>query len=381
MLDLRTAVALALVPGQARTDISARLRERWPDLVRPDTGRPDASAAAIAAHAHASAPSPTPSLPALLAALSPGAGDPAALAPALERRAADALERAGRCLATPLVLGDPRYPPLLAAIYDPPLVLWVRGDLTTLDRPSVALVGARAATPGGLEAARWLAADLALAGVVVVSGLARGIDGAAHAGALETGQTVAVLGSGVDRIYPAMHTRLASRVAAAGALASEFVPGTAPHAHHFPMRNRIISGLCAATVVVEAAAKSGSLITARCALEQGREVMAVPGSTRSGRNRGAHLLIRDGARLIESAADVLDELGWVARATRSGQCADPSVDDPLLQAMPVGEPVHLEQVATALGTPAASLLARMSEHELHGRIARASGGRFVRVGR
>jgi DNA processing protein len=361
MLSLQAAVTLALIPGRARTDISARLRERWPHLIAPGevTDVP---------------------LDTVMASLAPEVADPARRARDLERRARRALDEAQRIAAEAVRLGDPRYPPLLAAIHDPPLVLWVRGKGEALLAPSVALVGARAATPGACETARWLAADLAAAGITIVSGLARGIDAAAHAGALETGRTAAVLGTGIDRVYPATHAALANRVAAAGALVTEFVPGTAPHAHHFPMRNRIISGLCAAVVVVEAAEKSGSLITARCGLEQGRDVMAVPGPVRSGRNRGAHALIRDGARLVESAADVFDELGWAAPAATRGAVQAPASEDALLAAMPPGEPVPLEHLAAALQARPAALLARVSELEVAGRITRVAGGRFVRVG-
>jgi len=361
MLSLHLAVALALIPGRARTDISARLREGWPHLVGPGEAA-------------------CPSLESLIAAVAPEVADPGRAARDLGPRACRALDDARAAGADAVRLGDPRYPPLLASIYDPPLVLWVGGDLDALLAPSVAMVGARAATPGGCETARWLAADLAAAGITIVSGLARGIDAAAHTGALQAGRTVAVLGTGVDRVYPAAHAGLARNVAASGALVTEFVPGTAPHAHHFPMRNRIISGLCAAVVVVEAAEKSGSLITARCGLEQGRDVMAVPGAVRPGRNRGAHALIRDGARLVESAADVLDEIGWPARPRPSASPAAPEERDALLAAMPLGEPVHLEQLASVLQAAPAGLLARLSELEVAGRITRAAGGRFVRVG-
>jgi DNA processing protein len=362
MLSLHAAVALALLPGRARTIISARLREYSPPTLEPGEAG-------------------GPSLDTLIATIAPDVADPVAMARGLEGPARRAIDDAQRIGADALRLGEPRYPPLLASIYDPPLVLWVRGAVDALHAPSVAIVGARAATPGGCETARWLAADLASAGITVVSGLARGVDAAAHAGALETGRTAAVLGTGVDRVYPSAHARLADQVSAAGALVTEFVPGTGPHAHHFPMRNRIISGLCAAVVVVEAADKSGSLITARCALDQGRDVMAVPGAVRSGRNRGAHALLRDGARLVESAADVLEELGWPAGAPRQRDAEPSAATDALLAAMPAGEAVHLEHLAAALQAPPASLLARLSELEVAGRIARVPGGRFVRVER
>ena len=181
----------------------------------------------------------------------------------------------------------------------------------TLGRPSVAVVGARAASPTGQRIGYELGRDLALAGLVVVSGLARGVDGAAHAGALDGGgRTVAVLGCGVDVVYPRQHGALAARVAAQGVIVSEFPPGTEPRPSHFPLRNRIISGLSRAVVVVEASEQSGSLITAQMALEQGRDVLAVPGTWPAGRYRGCHALIKDGARLVETVEDVLEEIGW-----------------------------------------------------------------------
>src|SRR6185503_8932588 len=182
------------------------------------------------------------------------------------------------------------------------------------ERPSVALVGSRAASPYALAVAERLAADLAARGIVVTSGLARGVDSAAHRGALSTGgDTVAVLGCGVDVAYPREHRALIVDIAASGAVTSELVPGTPPQAQFFPRRNRIISGLSKAVVVIEAGEKSGSLITARCALEQGRDVLAVPGNVLTGRNRGAHALLRDGAKIVESADDILEELGLCAQ--------------------------------------------------------------------
>ena len=189
----------------------------------------------------------------------------------------------------------------------------------------MAIVGSRAATDYALQVAARLGAELAARGVVVASGLARGVDSAAHRGCLDAGgATVAVLGSGVDRIYPAEHADLAARICESGALVSELGPGAPPLPEHFPLRNRIISGISLAVVVVEAYDKSGSLITARCALEQGRDVMAVPGSVLSGRNRGSHALLKDGAKVVESADDILEELGWAARPrhpARSAGCS------------------------------------------------------------
>ena len=227
-----------------------------------------------------------------------------------DARSPDAPRGRGACGHRRPPWGDPAYPPLLATIPDAPFVLWLKGSPACFAKPTVAIVGSRAATPYGLEAASRLAGDLAAAGVVVVSGLARGVDSAAHRGALAAGgDTVAVLGSGVDVIYPPEHARAGGRgrrprrrrVASSRR-------GRMPVAFHFPARNRIISGLSQAVVVVEAAERSGSLITAQLALEQGREVMAVPGSVLSGRHRGCHALIRDGAAVVETAEDVLAEM-------------------------------------------------------------------------
>jgi len=267
-------------------------------------------------------------------------------------------------------LGHAEYPPLLAEISDPPACIWTRGDRRALTGISVAIIGARAATHEGLIAARDIATDLARAGVVVVSGLARGVDSAAHSGALEGGgQTIAVLGTGIDRVYPAEHGDLAERIAASGLLVTEFPPGSPPEAWHFPRRNRIISGLSKAIVVVEAREKSGSLITARLAADQGRDVMAVPGSIVGGRNRGANALLRDGAKLVESAVDILQELGLDGAPARrfaeceSGQVVEFTVDD----------------IARQLQIPAGEALARLLDWELTGEIQRIGSGRFVRT--
>jgi len=278
---------------------------------------------------------------------------------------------------------DPDYPPALAAIADPPPMLWARGDRAALGAPAVAIVGSRAGSSYALTVAEHLAADLAPRGVVVVSGLARGVDSAAHRGALgASGRTVAVLGSGVDVIYPREHTRLADAITADGLLISELAPGTPPHPYFFPLRNRIISGLSRAVVVVEAGERSGSLITARSALEQGRDVLAVPGSVLGGRNRGGHALIRDGARIVETAADILEELGW-PRPSGPGDaaCARREPSHPLLQAFTSGEPTDLDALADRTGLATARLLPALFELELQGRIRRLGGGRFVRVDR
>lgn len=208
-----------------------------------------------------------------------------------------------------LTYDDPAYPPLLRqTVWAPPL-LFVCGNPLLLSSPQIAMVGSRKATPSGLATARTFASQLAQQGLIITSGLALGIDAASHGGALDCGGiTIAVMGTGPDRIYPTRHQALAERIAAQGALVTEFVPGTPPHASHFPSRNRIISGLSLGVLVVEAALQSGSLITARVAAEQNREVFAVPGAIQNPFVRGCHSLIRDGAKLVENATDILEEL-------------------------------------------------------------------------
>ena len=287
---------------------------------------------------------------------------------------------------TPVSLGDPHYPVRLAAIYDPPPVLWVAGKVEVLSRPAVAIVGSRAGSPYALEVAARLGSDLARRGIVVVSGLARGVDSAAHRGALEgAGTTIAVLGSGVDVIYPPEHAELAKHICDCGALTSERPPGTPPLAGHFPERNRIISGLSLAVVVVEAAEKSGSLITAACALEQGREVLAVPGNILGGRNRGAHALLKDGAKIVESADDILEEIklqglgirDWGLGA-REPDRGDSASEDAVLKQMIPGEAYDLDELSRRSSIDSVTLLQRLLEHELAGIVQRVDGGRFVR---
>lgn len=281
-----------------------------------------------------------------------------------------------------LRLGTSGYPPLLAVISDPPEILWVRGRLEPLTGPAVAIVGSRAASPYAREAAHALAFDLARRGVVIVSGMARGVDGAAHRGALDAGgQTVAVLGCGIDRVYPGEHRRLRDAIVQHGAVVSELHPEAPPLPHHFPLRNRIISGLSRAVVVVEAGEKSGSLITARCALEQGREVMAVPGSTLTGRNRGSHALLKDGARLVEGADDVLDELAIPSRLPDQVDGANSHLHNDLIPNLQRGETYGLDELSSLTGLPAADLLPKLLELELAGRLRRLPGGRFAAVGK
>jgi len=210
---------------------------------------------------------------------------------------------------TLITFNDPLYPPLLREIADPPLLLYLRGDPALLSAPQIAMVGSRNPSPSGLETARQFAAVLAESGFVVTSGLAAGIDRASHEGALSKGKTLAVIGTGINRCYPYMHRELAKRVSEQGALVSEFPLNLPPSKFTFPQRNRLISGLSAGVLVVEAALRSGSLITARCALEQNREVFAIPGSIHQPLARGCHHLIRQGAKLVETAQDIIEELG------------------------------------------------------------------------
>ncbi|HUF57249.1 MAG TPA: DNA-processing protein DprA [Thermohalobaculum sp.] len=239
------------------------------------------------------------------------------------RETAEAELRAGaEAGATLITVGEPAYPPLLAAIDSAPPAIWVVGDPGVMSRPAVGVVGARNASALGLRTARRIAADLAAAGYVVVSGLARGIDHAAHEAAVESG-TVAVMAGGVDRIFPPEHEALAARIAATGALVSECPVGTEPTGRHFPRRNRLIAGLSEGVLLIEAALRSGSLITARYALDQGREVMACPGAPEDPRAGGCNRLIRDGAALIRSAADVVEALAAL-QAEPAGLAEPPS---------------------------------------------------------
>jgi DNA processing protein len=291
-------------------------------------------------------------------------------------QAQSALERAGCCDAVRLIYGQAGYPARLAEIVDPPIVLWATGACAVLDGPSVAIVGSRHASPAGLATARRLGRDLARAGLTVVSGLARGIDAAAHEGALDGGgSTVAVLGCGVDVVYPRQHGLLAGEIRKGGCLVSELPPATPPLPRHFPLRNRVISGLSLAVVVVEAAERSGSLITARMALEQGRDVLAVPGSVVSGCHRGCHALIKDGAGLVETADDVLAALGWRGQAGRP----QAAVGEGLAGHMVAGEPVSLDDLTARVRRPAADVLADLGLLEVQGVVQRMAGGLFVRL--
>ncbi len=281
-----------------------------------------------------------------------------------------------------ITLGDEAYPPELLQTEDPPLLLYVLGQLPALRHPQrLAIVGSRNPTPQGALNARQFAQALGRAGVCVVSGLALGVDGAAHEGALEAGApTLAVVGTGLDRVYPSRHRDLAHRIAAQGALISEYPLGTPPLAPNFPKRNRIIAGLSQGTLVVEAALQSGSLITARLAAEQGREVFAIPGSIHSPQARGCHALIRQGAKLVESAQDILEELR-VPDPLRDVLVAAPPArtGDELLDLMGF-DPVGLDALQARCGLDTATLQARLLELELDGHVARLPGGLLQRTG-
>jgi DNA processing protein len=276
------------------------------------------------------------------------------------------------CLAN----GAATFPARLVCIPDPPARIWIRGSpahLPGLDQPSIALVGSRAATRDGLDAARRIAHGLAHAGIAIVSGLARGIDAAAHQGSLDAGgRTIAVLGSGLDRLYPPEHGALADRMLAAGAVVSEYPPETPPQAGLFPRRNRLISGLADAVVVVEAPERSGALITAGAALDQGKDVFVVPGRINGQRNRGGHLLIRDGARLVESEDDILLDMGWVDALGRTATTGGESMET---------VEFSVDDVVQETGELPQAALARLLREELAGDIRRIGSARFLRVRR
>jgi DNA processing protein len=279
-----------------------------------------------------------------------------------------------------LTLGDPLYPDALLNTADPPLLLYLHGRAELLQAASVAIVGSRNPTPQGTENARAFAAHLSQAGWPVVSGMALGIDGAAHEGALEgSAGTVAVVGTGLDQIYPRRHHSLANRIVNHGLIVSEYSLGTPPLPPNFPLRNRIIAGLARGTLVVEAALQSGSLITARLASEAGREVFAIPGSIHSPQSRGCHALIKQGAKLVESAQDILEELQpGLARTVKAPE--EPAAADPLLEALGY-EPVSLDALGARTGWTASELNTRLLELELAGQVARLPGQLFQRVAR
>jgi DNA processing protein len=290
-----------------------------------------------------------------------------------------------------LVLGDPQYPAAWMELTDPPLVLHARGRLELLGIGALAIVGSRHPTPQGADNAFQFSAALSQAGMVVVSGLAQGIDGAAHEGALSgPSGTIAIVGTGLDRVYPRQHHALAGRIATEGLIVSEHVLGTPPLSPHFPQRNRLIAGLGRGTLVVEAALQSGSLITARLAMESNREVFAIPGSIHSPQVKGCHQLIKNGAKLVETTQDILEELHWGTSApvsagqkpTGSSTAAvqarlDDTPEDPLLEAMG-WTPVTLDALQARTGLPTSELNHRLLELELDSQVVRLPGPLFRR---
>ena len=309
-----------------------------------------------------------------------GGTAPAVADPRVIEREMRSVERLG---ARYLFLGDPDYPPLLAELDNAPAAMTVRGDRALTHRPAVAMVGARNASAAACRFARQLAHDLSAAGAAVVSGLARGIDTAAHMGALRGG-TIAVIAGGIDIAYPPENAELQERIAAEGLLIAEMPPGTEPRARHFPYRNRIIAGLAAGTVVVEAAPRSGSLITARLAGEAGREVMAVPGSPLDPRAQGCNTLIRDGATLVQSAEDILETVRPIdARMVRApampfepappGDVGDADRAAVLDLLGPV--PVPIDELIRQSALAPAAVQTVLLELELAGRVERHAGGR------
>lgn len=315
---------------------------------------------------------------------------PEGFGPLLERTQAWLAQSPERAV---LTLGDAAYPSRLLELPDPPLLLYAEGSLHWLHAPAIAIVGTRHPTPTGRENARHFAHALSQAGWVVVSGLAAGIDGQAHEGALEGPcGTVAVVGTGLDQVYPRHHRGLAERIVQAGVMLSEYPLGAAPLAAHFPQRNRILAGLGAGTLVVEAAVQSGSLITARLAAECGREVFAIPGSIHNVQAKGCHALIKQGAKLVETCDDVLDELrpGRVAQLILSGfddapenPGPEPSASEPehpVLTALG-DEPTTLDTLQLRTGLSATELTVALLDLELTGAVERMPGQIFRRLAR
>jgi DNA processing protein len=290
------------------------------------------------------------------------------------------LEQPGNAVVT---LADAAYPRLLLEIADPPALLYCRGRVELLNQPALAVVGSRNATAQGVSNAEQFARSFSTAGLTIVSGLAQGIDAAAHRGGLAAeGSTIAVLGTGVDNAYPRANASLAEDIAARGLLISEFALGTQAFAHNFPRRNRLISGLAQGCLVIEAALGSGSLITARSAAEQGREVFAIPGSIHSPLSKGCHALIKSGAKLAESADDVLSELGSFRRtgfaSTRAPAPPAARTDEPLLECMGF-DPVDVDSLCARAGLPAERISTDLLRLELAGRVAVLPGGLYQRL--
>ena len=284
-----------------------------------------------------------------------------------------------------VTLADPAYPRALLNSADPPVLLYAKGDIALLQRPMLAVVGSRNATRQGELDAEAFAAHLSAAGLTIVSGMALGIDAAAHRGGLKgKSSTVAVIGTGIDRIYPARNADLARSIAERGLIISEFPLGMGALAHNFPRRNRIIAGLGQGCLVVEAAERSGSLITARLAAEAGREVFAMPGSIHSALARGCHRLIRQGAKLVESAEDILEELKWegVVHPIPSidAETTPPSAEELKVIKALSDAPCDLEALVTRSGLTPDALLAMLLSMELDGRIASLPGGRYQKLG-
>ena len=278
-----------------------------------------------------------------------------------------------------VTLADAAYPPALLEIPDPPILLYLRGDPAHLQKRGLAIVGSRNATPQGCQTAESFARALAGQGLPIVSGLALGIDAAAHRGALKGGgPTIAVVGTGANRLYPAGNRDLALAILEHGAILSEFPLGTPPLAANFPRRNRLIAGLARGVLVVEAAPQSGSLITARLAAEQGREVFAIPGSIHSPLARGCHQLIKQGAKLVETAADILEEFRLPAVETPAAPAAAEGEEHPLIAALG-HDPCSLDELATRTGLGADRLLGELLSLELAGRLACLPGNRYQRL--
>ncbi len=295
------------------------------------------------------------------------------------------LEELARLNARLVTQTDAEYPERLRQIHDPPPFLYIRGHVEPQDTLAIAIVGARTASTYGRKMARELAQELAGCGVCVVSGLARGIDSEAHQASLATGgRTIAVLGSGLDVVYPREHIALAEQIAASGAVVSEFSLGSQPEAGNFPYRNRVISGISLGTVVVEATEKSGSLITAQCALDQNREVFAVPGPVTASRSRGPHRLIKDGAKLVESIDDILSEIAPALARTDRVEKNDPSVpvvplepdEEMVLQLFPE-EAVHVDTLITGSGLEPSRVLEVLLGLELKGVVTQLPGMYFT----
>jgi DNA processing protein len=313
----------------------------------------------------------------------------------LERRAIESLgklrqetdpeaewKRIGEQGVSVVILDDPAYPNALREIADPPPVLYVRGELSPADDWAIAVVGTRRASPYGRQATERIVADVARAGVTVISGLARGIDTHAHRAALAAGgRTIAVLGSGVDRVYPEENRALANQIALSGAVISELPLGRSPDAVNFPRRNRIVSGMARATLVVEADFKSGAMLTATHAAEQGRDVFAVPGSIFNPLSAGPHQLIREGAKVVTDASDILEELHLTAvveeRATREALPSDPT-EAALLQLLS-DEPVHVDDLTRAAALPSSTVTSTLTILELKGLARQLGPMQYVRA--